>query len=171
MRLSNPSRIAIPCALAALAASSAGAASPQPKSRFEKWTVYTVDSDGDRICYAATPPDDAAPLNTKHGEVDFMIATWKSGSAREQPMLTVGYPLKLGAPTSAKIGSDRFRMFTDGSQAFIAADEDEPKLIKAMQRGYSMRIETVSEDGTATAYEFPLAGVTAALKAVSDACK
>ena len=126
---------------------SAAADDPQLQSRHEKWTVYSQQLDGDRVCFAASAPDDAAPLNADPGEVSFIVATWASGAAREQPMLSVGYPLRLGAPSSARVGSDRFRMFTDGESAFIEDDADEPRLVRAMERGYTMRLETVSAEG------------------------
>jgi invasion protein IalB len=40
-----------------------------------------------------------------------------------------------------------------------------------MKRGYTMRLETVSSEGTQTTYEFSLRGVTAALDAVATACR
>jgi invasion protein IalB len=156
--------------IAAVLAASAAAADPQVVARHDAWTVYRLDLEGDLVCYASTPPEDAAPLNAEHGEVAFIVATWKSGAAREQPMLSVGYALRTGAPTSARVGSDRYRMFTDGTEAFIEADADQPRLVNAMKRGYTMRLETVSAEGTQTTYEFSLRGVTAALRAVSDAC-
>ncbi len=156
--------------VAGLALSGAAAADPELVERHDNWAVYTLDLDGDVICYASTPPEDSAPLNADHGEVAFLVATWKSGAAQEQPMLSVGYPLRLGAPTSARVGSDRYRMFTDGTEAFVEADSDQPRLIQAMKRGYSMRLETVSAEGTQTTYEFSLDGVTAALRAAADAC-
>ncbi len=151
-------------------ASAAAAADPELQSTHEEWRVYTQELDGDVVCYASTPPEDSAPLNTDHGEVAFLVATWKSGAAQEQPMLSVGYPLRLGAPTSARVGSDRYRMFTDGTEAFVEADADQPRLVNAMKRGSSMRLETVSAEGTQTTYEFSLSGVTAALRAAADAC-
>lgn len=157
-------------ALAAMAFAGAGWADPELVGTHDKWAVYTMDLEGDVVCYASTPPEDSAPLNADHGEVAFLVATWKSGAAREQPMLSVGYPLRLGAPTSARVGSDRYRMFTDGTEAFVESDADQPRLIQAMKRGYTMRLETVSAEGTQTTYEFSLDGVTAALRAAADAC-
>ena len=162
--------ILMSAATAVLAAGASAAADPEVASRHEQWTVYTQDLEGDRVCFAATPPSDAAPASASHGDVSFIVATWASGAAREQPMLSVGYALRLGASTSARVGSDRFRMFTDGSDAFVEEDGDETRLVSAMRRGYSMRLETMSAEGTQTTYEFSLSGVTAALRAVSDAC-
>jgi len=158
--------------MGAVIATSASAVDDDPSllSRHDSWEVYTQELDGDRLCYAITEPTDAAPSNVEHGNVGFLVATWRSGAATEQPMLSVGYPLRLGAPTSARVGSDRFQMFTDGADAFVDADADEPRLVRAMKRGYTLRLETVSQRGTQTTYEFSLRGVTAALRAVSNAC-
>lgn len=159
-------------ATSALVATPAVAVGDDPtlRSRHERWEVYVQELDGDRLCYAITEPSDSAPSNVEHGNVGFLVASWRSGAATEQPMLSVGYPLRLGAPTSARVGSDRFKMFTDGADAFIEADADEPRLVRAMKRGYTLRLETVSQRGTQTTYEFSLRGVTAALRAVDDAC-
>jgi invasion protein IalB len=164
-------RAGLALAVAATAAGAAAAQTPDLVSRHERWTVYTLAQEGDVVCYASTPPEDSAPLNADHGEVAFIVATWKSGAAREQPMLSVGYALRGGAPTSARVGSDRYPMFTDGTEAFVQADEDQPRLVRAMKRGYTMRLETVSAEGTQTTYEFSLRGVTAALDAVAGACR
>ena len=61
-------------------------------------------------------------------------------------------------------------MFTDGTEAFIEDDADQPRLVNAMKRGSTMRLETMSAEGTQTTYEFSLAGITAALRAAADAC-
>lgn len=155
---------------AGLAASAAAAAEPVLLSTHSDWKVYTQELEGDLVCYASTPPEDAAPQNQDHGQVAFLVATWKSGAANEQPMLSVGYQLRESAPTSARVGADRFSMFTDGTEAFVYADEDQPRLVNAMKRGSTMRLETVSAEGTQTTYEFSLSGVTAALRAAADAC-
>jgi invasion protein IalB len=170
-RSSLLSRAGVALAACTLAAGAAVAQTPEVVSRHERWTVYTVSQEGDVVCYASTPPEDSAPLNAEHGEVAFIVATWKSGAAREQPMLSVGYSLRVGAPTSARVGSDRYPMFTDGTEAFVQADDDQPRLVRAMKRGYTMRLETVSSEGTQTTYEFSLRGVTAALDAVATACR
>ena len=147
------------------------AAGPELRSTHNDWAVYVRDLGEDLVCYAASAPVDAAPLSGDHDDVLFMVATWKSGASTDQPMLSTGYSLRLGAPSSARVGSDRFRMFTDGAFAFIEEDEDQPRLVRAMKRGSSMRLETVTAEGTQTTYEFSLSGVTAAIDAANVACR
>ncbi len=150
-----------------------GAASAQDATliaRHEDWTVYAKSKNGVKVCYAVADAADSNPKNVDHGRVVFMVASWADGAAAELPMFQAGYALKIGAPTRAQVGSSRYKMFTEGADAFIENDADEPRLVQDMKRGATMRVETQSDRGTATAYEFSLKGVTAALRAVDSAC-
>ncbi|MCG8443587.1 MAG: hypothetical protein MI723_17425, partial [Caulobacterales bacterium] len=106
-----------------------------------------------------------------HGRVAFMLASWRSGAAIEQPSFHAGYQLKPGAPTRARVGSARYKMFVDGREGFVEDVGDERRLIRDMKRAFVMRVEAVSVRGTATAYEFSLKGVTNALRAMQNECR
>ncbi|MCW5724942.1 MAG: hypothetical protein KIS81_08280 [Maricaulaceae bacterium] len=151
-------------------ASGAAAQAPQAQGSFNDWRVFTRDADGDRICYAVSEPTDSSPRNVDHGEVFFMIASWRSGAAREQPSFLAGYALRPDSPPRARVGSDRFNMFVAGREGFIEDLGQEAALVRAMRRGSTMRIEATSARGTATAYEFSLRGVTAALEQAERLC-
>lgn len=157
--------------MALATAAPAAADRPRLEVKHADWSVYVRDLGGDRVCYALSDAVDATPLQVDHGRVVFMLATWRSGAARQQPSLQTGYQLRVGAPTRARVGSSRFKMFADGEDAFIEQAEDEQRLVAAMRRGFTMFVETVSDRGTATSYEFSLKGVTAALRAVDEACR
>lgn len=161
--------VATAAVLGTVAFGSSGAEAAQRLSRHTDWSVYVMTGDQGRVCYAMTEPLDKAPNNLDHGEVALLVATWASGQAREQVMFHVGYPMRLSGPTRARVGSDRFKMFADGQDAFVV-DADERPLVRAMKAGATMRVEAFSQRDNATAYEFSLKGVTAALRAVDQAC-
>ncbi|HAQ36203.1 MAG TPA: hypothetical protein DCQ53_12705, partial [Alphaproteobacteria bacterium] len=73
-------------------------------------------------------------------------------------------------PPRARIGSDRFDMFVADRDGFVEETEDERRLVRAMKAGAVMRVEATSQRGTATAYEFSLSGITAALNRVEELC-
>ena len=147
------------------------AAEPTPVATFKDWSVFTRQVDGDLICFAATEAKDKAPKSVNHGDVFFLIATWKSGAATNQPSLMTGYNLKDAPPPTLRVGSDKWEMYVDQNEAFIEAAKDEQALISAMRRGADMRISAVSARGTATSYLISLQGVSAALDRVRDACR
>ncbi len=147
------------------------AAEPQPVATFKKWSVFVKEDGGERICYAATDAQELAPASVNHGSVFFLVASWKSGAARNQPSLMTGYQLNAAPAPAIRIDSEKWEMYTDDNEAFIERSADEARLIAAMKRGAEMRVSAVSSRGTATSYVFSLSGVSAALARVEEACR
>ncbi|MGD2133413.1 MAG: hypothetical protein PVI23_11510 [Maricaulaceae bacterium] len=172
MRASLLSSSLVLSLLASAAAQAQTAGEEVLVSSHQDWAVYTRDLGEDFVCYAATEPVDAAPRSGDHEDVAFLVATWRSGASVEQPMMSAGYQLRLGAPMSVRVGSDRFPMFADEyGYIYVREDDDQARLVRAMKRGYSLRLETVTFEGTQTTYEFSLRGVTAAIDAANAACR
>ncbi|MCQ8185778.1 invasion associated locus B family protein [Parvularcula maris] len=160
-------------AAAALSASAfaTAAAEPQQVATYSDWMVFTFDTDGgDRICYAVTEPQDVSPTSANHGDVFFSVASWRSGSASNQPSFMAGYQLQDSSEPMVRIGSDRWEMFSDEREAFIEAPRQEQRLIDAMRRGREMRVSATSARSTATNYTFSLIGISKALERVEEAC-
>ncbi|MEM6538664.1 MAG: invasion associated locus B family protein [Pseudomonadota bacterium] len=156
--------------LSAICALPASAQEPKAVATFRDWSVFVRDVDGDKICFAATEAKDKSPKSVNHGNIFFLVATWKSGAATNQPSLMTGYNLKTSPTPSVRIGSEKWTMFSSENEAFIEAASDEKSLISAMKRGADMRISAVSSRGTATNYSFSLRGVTKAVERAKSAC-
>jgi len=138
--------------------------------RFKDWRVYTETVGRDLVCYAATTASDAAPKDVQHGEVNFFVATWRSGAASSQPSLKVGYDLRSDIAPQAIIGRDRFRLFAAGKEAF-ASDQTEKALLAALKKGSELRIEAASTKPVRTAYHFSLKGSTEAIDRARTICR
>lgn len=143
---------------------------PEFRGEYGDWRVFTRTSDDGLVCYTLSRPGDSTPLAYAHGNVYFLVSSWQSGSVSEQPSLLVGYDLRPISPPQIRVGSSRFDLFVDGQEAFLDNLRDEPSLIREMRRGSTMRVTGTTSDGIATAYEFSLSGVTAALQRVSSLC-
>lgn len=155
------------CAPAALAQDSA---EPVFQGAHNDWRVFTRGEGQARVCYVLSTPSEALPRNVDHGDVFFLVASWANGDAVEQPSVMTGYALRPDSPPQVRVGSDRFNMFVSGQEGFIEAPRDEGRLVTAMRRGSDMRVEAMSERGTATVYTFSLSGVTAALREADQLC-
>jgi len=149
----------------------ATAQAPEAVATFRDWSVFVKDISNDRICFAATEAKNKQPTNVKHGDVFFLVASWRSGAATNQPSLMTGYPLKQSPEPVLRIGADRWEMYTSENEGFIERDSDETRLINAMRRGADMRVSAVSSRGTATSYVISLRGISAALDRVKTVCK
>ena len=157
-------------ALALLPATAYGGDSPKAEGSHGDWKAYSRVESGEKICYVLAEPSTKSPQNVKHGDIYFMVASWKSGAASEQPSFMAGYPLKTNSPPIARVGSAKISMYVSQNEAFIENSGDETRLVKAMRDGSTMRINAMSQRGTAVTYSFSLKGVTAALKSAKSAC-
>ena len=144
---------------------------PKLVSKHGNWATYSRHDGDNKICYALSEPQNKSPKSVRHGDIYFMVANWKSGAALEQPSFLAGYNLKTTSPPKARIGSSNYRMYVSQNEAFIEDGSDEKALVKNMRAGSSMRVEAVSQRGTAVTYSFSLSGVTAALNAARSACR
>ena len=143
---------------------------PKAIATYRDWNVFQLQDGDETVCFAVSEPKDKSPKNVRHGDVFFLISTWKSGAAQDQPSFMAGYALKERSKPSIRIGSDKFAMYASENEAFIEKKEDEERLIAAMRRGSRMLISATSARGTATSYEVSLLGVSAALDRVEKGC-
>lgn len=161
------------CLLAAAALFTTAPAAAQEvefRGEYRDWRVYTRVENGERICFAFTDPQDAAPRSVDHGAVFFMVSSWASGIVSNQPSLMVGYEMRPENPPQISVGSSRYDFFVDGREGFMDDLDDEPALIRSMRRGSALRVTATSTRGTPTSYEFSLLGVSAALDRVNALC-
>ncbi|MEL6859402.1 MAG: invasion associated locus B family protein [Pseudomonadota bacterium] len=145
-------------------------AAPSVVQQYTDWIVYTDDSGGDRMCYAATRATDKAPKSADHGDVWFYVANWQSGKARSQPSLKVGYELRGDLPGKAKIGRADWSLFGVGREAF-AQDSDDPALVRNLKRGRELRVEATSARNTRVTYHFSLSGSSSAIDRAAGLCR
>lgn len=138
--------------------------------RFKDWRVFTEKAGSDLICFAAVEPLDSAPKGVDHGDVNFYVATWKSGKALNQPSLKVGYTLRTDLAPQAIIGREKFPMYASGPEAFFP-DGQEKGFIASLQKGQELRIEAASVKDKRTAYHFSLKGSREAIDKAKALCK
>ncbi len=156
---------------AGLAAAPASAAEPQTVALFKDWTVMAQDTGNDRVCFAIASAKDMAPKSVNHGEIFFMVATWKSGAADGQPSFRAGYNLKEASTPTIRIGSQSWDMYVSENESFIESAAAEQAIVAAMRSGADMRVSATSGRGTATNYVFSLSGLSAAFDRAKEACK
>ena len=95
-----------------LSSTAAHASSPKSVATYKDWIVYSLDLGGDKVCYAVSEPTDKSPRSVNHGDIFFMVSTWKSGVAQGQPSFMAGYDLRDAPEPVIRIGSDKWEMYT-----------------------------------------------------------
>lgn len=144
-------------------------ATPSVDRQYSDWIVFTEDVGGERLCYAATKATDKAPMSADHGDVWFYVSNWRSGKARNQPSLKVGFELRGDLPGKAKIGRADWTLFGVGTEAF-AQDTDDPALVRQLKRGRELRVEATSSRNTRVTYHFSLTGSSSAIERANSIC-
>ncbi|WP_018149027.1 invasion associated locus B family protein [Henriciella marina] len=145
-------------------------AAPTAIGRYDDWTVFTENVGGETLCYAATEATDKAPQAANHGDVWFFVSNWKSGQARSQPSLKVGYELRADLPGRATVGRSGWTMYGVGREAF-AQDRDDTQIVDALRRGTELHVEAVSSRNTQVSYHFSLSGSADAIEKASSLCR
>ncbi|MEM0985785.1 MAG: hypothetical protein AAGJ32_06030 [Pseudomonadota bacterium] len=146
------------------------AAAPQAVAQYKDWQVFIQSHQGETLCFAATQATDKAPRSADHGDVWFYVTQSKSGRARNQPSLRVGYDLREDLPSKARVGRSAWSLFNVGNEAF-ADDSDDSRIVRALERGSELRVEGVSARDTAVAYHFSLSGSANAIRKARESCR
>ncbi len=155
----------------AVTATCASAQTPKPIKQHNAWGAYSYnDARAGKICYILSIPTTKEPTDRDHGDVFFLVSQKPDGSAKFEPQVEVGYPLKPGAEVTVNVDGKTFKMFAQGNNAWMSDVSKEPELVEAMRIGRSMKVTGVSNRGTQTSYTYSLSGVTAALEEVAN-CK
>ena len=172
-RLLLSAALSVVSGVAALGIGVTGALAQQPeaKATYKDWSVFVRQSGSEKICFVATEASDKSPKSVNHGDVFFLVSSWKSGSAKEQPSLMTGYSLNTKPEPTIRIGSDKWDMYVSENEAFVEEASEETRLVRAMRRGAKMRISAVSKRGTATSYVVSLRGISAALDRAASECR
>ncbi len=155
--------------MAAMAAPASAEAAKFLK-RVKDWSAYMAEGPNGPVCFAIARPVDTEPKNVKRGPIYFYVTTWPKRRIAEQISVKIGYPFKPDSVPRLTIGAQVFNLFPKGERAFIERAEDGPKVVAAMRRGAKMVVTGISKRGTLTTDVYSLAGVTAALKQVRQAC-
>ena len=144
---------------------------------FKDWRLFVDGAAAARHCYIVGEPKRTRPANVKRGDTFLIIAHRPGQGVRNEVSVRIGYPFSADSNPFAEIGSDKFDFFT-GVQAQNGADEwawmvdlkAQPRMVTAMKRGNELMFKGTSARGTLTTDSYSLSGVTAAMKALDEAC-
>jgi len=139
------------------------------------WSVFTSD-EGEKVCWIVTQPTTSVArrggkqVTVNRGPIYLMVAVRPAKAAKNEVSMVSGYPFKKGSTVAAKIGADKYDLFTEGEGAWLASSEDDDRVVASMKRGATAVMTGTSERGTVTIDTFSLLGFTAALESARTLC-
>jgi invasion protein IalB len=140
------------------------------QGQFRDWAVFTEQRGDDLVCFAATRATSSAPTTVNHGDVWYNVSSWRSGEARNQPSVKVGYSFRQASAPRLTIGRLTWNKFAAGNEAF-ADDADDPRIVSAIRAGTVMTLTATSARGTNVTYRFSLRGSAAAIDKAAELCR
>lgn len=157
-------------AAACVACGAAAQANLTPIDAFKDWNAYTVKEKDGKACYIASQPKDSKPKEAKRDPIWLLVTHRPYRKIENEVSVYVGYPFKDGSNARVEIDGQAFELFTKDDTAWSNTPADDAKLVDAMRKGSKLQVKGVSSRGTETVDQFSLAGFTAAMKAIGDAC-
>ena len=147
-----------------------GAAAPSFVGSFRDWNVYTVDQNGQTICYIASVPKKQDGNWNNRGDPALLVTRLPNGSA-DEVSVQPGYSFKPESTVEVKIGGRSWELFTQGEHAWATTSEDDQALVAAMKAGSDLTVRGTSTRDTFSLDTFSLLGFTAAHQAMVQACQ
>ena len=136
---------------------------------FEDWSAFYIGKGASKICYIASVPKKETGKYTSRGNTYILVTHRPEEKKRDIFELRAGYLYKKNSEATLNIDGLLTKLYTDRGTAW-AEDAVEPKILKMMIRGKSMKVIGYSARGTKTEDTYSLMGFTAAYKAIGKAC-
>ena len=164
--------VAVAALMAALAAPAFAAESRLLGSEGD-WSAF--GGDDPKECWAVSPPkstkntQDGKEVEVTRSDIRLYIA-YRPGQNGEVSFQG-GYPFAPDSTVDVTIGSNSFKLFTEGENAWTGSPDEDAKLISALRAGSDAVFKARSSRGTHTADTFSLSGITAMTNKAKESCK
>ena len=164
--------VAVAALMAALAAPAFAAESRLLGSEGD---LSAFGGDDPKECWAVSPPkstkntQDGKEVEVTRSDIRLYIA-YRPGQNGEVSFQG-GYPFAPDSTVEVDVGGTKFRLFTEGENAWAGSPEEDSRLVAALRGGSSAVVTGRSARGTNTSDTFSLSGVTAATNKARDTCK
>lgn len=166
--------IGLVAATVAALATPALAAEPKVLGSEDDWTAF--GGSDPKECWAVSPPKstkntdaEGNPKEVTRSDIRLYIA-YRPGQNGEVSFQG-GYPFAPDSTVEVNIGGNKFKLFTEGENAWTGSPDEDAKLISALRGGSEAVISGRSSRGTRTTDTFSLKGITAMTNKAKEACK
>ncbi len=158
-----------------LAALSAPALAAESKLLGSEGDWSAFGGDNPKECWAVSPPkstrntQDGKEVDVKRGDIRLYVA-YRPGQDGEVSFQG-GYPFAPDSTVEVDVGGTKFKLFTEGENAWAGSPSDDSKLVGALRAGSTATVQGRSSRGTTTTDTFSLKGITAMTNKARETCK
>lgn len=146
------------------------AQSVQVLGDYRDWSAYTASENSGRLCFTASQPKTTEPQPEGFGDSYVYLTTRVSDGTRNEFNLIAGYEFAPDSVAQARVGGQTWDLYTQADAAWLQDASQGSTLAGSMRAGSTLVIEGTSAQGIRIVQTFSLSGVTAASRAVDQAC-
>jgi invasion protein IalB len=154
---------------AVLGAGPAAAQDQNLLGRYGDWEAFTQGEGASKVCYMVAKPQEAS-LRSRRGDIFFLVNHWPGRKEFDVVQVDIGYTFKERSEAEVSIGSDTWKLFTQGGNAWTYKPQDDAALVAAIRKGSRMTVKGTSSRDNPTADRYSLKGTSAAHEAIDKAC-
>lgn len=155
----------------------AGAASAQTRVDAKRdWSIFEAGNGSEKVCWIVSKPKNwtasrgGQTVQVRRGDIYLMVAVRPAENVKNEVSFIAGYPFEKGSDVTVEVGSNKFKMFTDGENAWTESGTDDDRITAAFRAGQDARVVGESSRGTTTRDTFSLMGFTDALDSARKRC-
>ena len=155
--------------VAALLLVSQPANSQELKNKYKDWSVYTINENGQKLCYAVSYPKRKTGNYRSRSQPYAMVTT--ANGKEDEFSVTGGYKYKERTEPRIKIDRKTYRLsLTKGEMAWPKTDKFDRILVDKMKKGSTMKVTGTSQIGTYSIDTYSLSGFTKAHRRIRGLC-
>lgn len=132
------------------------------------WRVFTIEQNGDTICYIASLPVKKEGNYSKRDE-PYLLVTHKRGP-QDEVSVSSGYPYKKRKDVKLSFGQKSFELFVKDELAWAYDEAADRAIVKEMIRGSTVAVHGTSWKGTTSKDTYSLKGFTDAHRDMKRLC-
>lgn len=149
---------------------SALAQSVQVLGDYRDWSAYTASESSGRLCFAMSQPTSTEPEPDGFEEAYMYLSTRVADGVRNEFNLIAGYEFAPDSVAQLEVGGQVYDLFTQADGAWLQDATLGENLAGSMRAGTVLTVSGTSARGIRVVQTFSLSGVTAASRAVDQAC-
>lgn len=139
--------------------------------RFRDWSLYVHDDPAGKVCFVTSLPFKQEGTFSRRDQPRVFVTQFGGERPRREVSVDPGYTYHKGSSVEVTVDGARFELFTERDRAWTSNSEADEQLIEAMRRGTQMTVRGTSVRGTWSLDTYSLSGFSAAIRAMTEACR
>jgi invasion protein IalB len=143
---------------------------PKALGSFNDWTAFVDGSGAKQVCYIGSKPKKAEGKYTSRGDTYLLVSHRPADKVAGEVSVIAGYTYKDKSTVEVTVDGKKFKLFTQGGNAWAEDVQADKALVQAMRSGKQMVVQGTSNRGTLTTDTYSLIGFSAAFNAIGESC-